>query len=371
MSKCRAVLAVVPIRVILLRQTHQHFASGLVRKVLHFQREAPPRRITLVHVVVKRTPVSGHSHIFHAVLPRLQRNRLRIILPRPLVERRGETVVLRAVERNSRKVSGILSPARFRIEIPGHHFLQGRSQSVPLSALQFHVRVSLIIIKVFGMQHLSLRLEMDLVRHAHTERLGLQLTAIRLMVVSHQVILDVVCRCTDMLRTLRHPFLSVARMRQTRCIQFHFRASRHDDLGKQHRRERPSVSVRIFLVSIVSLRFVQVTLACAPPVAGFVPVARGHSIFPGLLVVPHEIFGHYLHCHRERAPTTGRGLSTTGLFLEMHDKSIIVPFTWGKGERSPIRQLLFIQEEPKVGMVVKASPYLILFAYESRQLPDR
>ena len=55
----------------------------------------------------------------------------------------------------------------------------------------------------------------------------------------------------------------------------------------------------------------------------------------------------------------------------MHDKSIIVPFTWGKGERSPIRQLLFIQEEPKVGMVVKASPYLILFAYESRQLPDR
>ena len=164
------------------------------------------------------------------------------------------------------------------------------------------------------MQHLCARLKVNVITNIHTITLSGECAA---FFISHQVILDILCRQFHIIRTARI-YPSITAISISCHIKLSFASCRHDDIREQHRHETIFSGISLVSQIAVTISLLQRRFISTLPVGIIIPVAcsTGSS--------PYQILGHHLHVNRKSSETSICSIIT--MLFKMYSKGISISF---------------------------------------------
>ena len=210
------------------------------------------------------------------------------------------------------------------------------------------------------MQHLCARLKVNVAADVHTVTLCGKCV---IAVISHQVILDVLCRQPHVRRTIAIPFLFSICIRITGHIELSLAAFRHNYIGEQHRYK--AIVRRVCCIGLVStVSILNVLRIRTFPVGIIVPVERSD-----VLTLPYQIFRNDFHLYRKL--TEARVADITSFFavlLKVNGKGIVISFL---GLEPEVVRLRCLRIKIYFHVVIKLTTSFILLSVQRLYVADR
>ena len=188
------------------------------------------------------------------------------------------------------------------------------------------------------MQHLCAQFKVDVAANIHTVALSGECSV---FFISHQVILDVLCRQFHIIQTARI-YPSITAISKSCYVKFSLAVFRHDDIREQHR-HKAFVCCIFSIISICAVCILQVLSIGTLPVGIIIPVACSTGSFP------YKIFRHNLQRQWERTPTTViHGFS---MFCKMYCKCIDITLTRIERECLSVYKCLSVKIELNISLI--------------------
>ena len=167
------------------------------------------------------------------------------------------------------------------------------------------------------MQHLCARLKVDVAADIHAVALSGERSV---FFISHQVILNILCRQFHIIRTARI-YPSITAISKSCYVKFSLAAFRHDDIREQHRHETIGRGISLVSRITVTISLLQCRFISTFPVSIVIPVACS------VCTAPYQILWYHLHVNREHTETSITYIgSVLSMLLKVNGKRIGISF---------------------------------------------